>query len=227
MCQEGGGGGWGRTKRISSLTSPPPFPRLPPPTLSFRPPKKRAATTAGRRSRASLSLSLSLSDARPPPDEKATAALKSRTLLRLPRAPVGIARHLGPQRREDLLDAHVPIPIPRRRDLGIQDLAGILVHARHVHAGYESHPGWYGGVGFGDGDPELVEAGIVLRLRPPPRRCRPRPRPPRARPVGRNTPGPNVEVHDFRIFFFFFSYLRGAMRFRGVGGCASSSSSSS
>ncbi len=193
MSGGGGGGRRGEDEKNILADIPPPFPPLPPPTLSFRPPpKKRAATTAGRRSRASLSLSLSHTDARPPPDEKATAALKSRTLLRLPRAPVGIARHLGPQRREDLLDAHVPIPIPRRRDLGMQDLAGILVHARHVHAGYESHPGWYGGVGFGDGDPELVEAGIVLRLcaRPPP--VSPPPPPRRAPgPVGRNTPGPN------------------------------------
>jgi len=38
----------------------------------------------------------------------------------------------------------------------------VSIDAVHVNAGYEADAGGYGGVGFGDGDAEFVEAGVVL-----------------------------------------------------------------
>ena len=87
-------------------------------------------------------------------------------LLRLPRPPVRVARHLRPQADQHLLDSGVAIPVLGGGDAIRHDLPRVAIDAVHDDAADEADPGGHGGVGLGDGDAELVEAGVVHGLRP-------------------------------------------------------------
>lgn len=92
------------------------------------------------------------------------ARLERSPLLRLPHLPIVRTSHLGPQTNQHLLHAHIPIPISRSRDFGIDNIPSVGIDAAHVDFGNEADFGGHGGVAFGDGDAQFVEAHFVLGL---------------------------------------------------------------
>ncbi len=90
--------------------------------------------------------------------------LKRQSLLRLSSPSIFRTRHLCPQTNQNLFHPHIPIPILRRWDLGINNFSRSRIDAVHVDFGDEAYPGGCGGIGFGDGDAQFVEAAVVLGL---------------------------------------------------------------
>ena len=82
----------------------------------------------------------------------------------MPESSVGIGAHFGSNTLQNLLDAHVAVPVLHGRNLLVDDLARLGIDGRHVDLGHESDFGGHRGVLFGAVDSQLVKAAVVVGL---------------------------------------------------------------
>ena len=77
---------------------------------------------------------------------------------------VGIGAHFGSNALQDLLDAHVAVPVLHGGNLLVDDLARLGIDGRHVNFRDETHFRRDRWVLFGAVDSQLVKAAVVVGL---------------------------------------------------------------